>query len=591
MNFFHLKNNVFVWPVFLLLTTYAVLRAFFVEPLFDELGTFYWYIQTGLLPGHGAAMDANNHILNSIIGNLLYESFGDHFVLYRLLAFIAFPIYFFSARYFLLQSNNQFSVFTFLALVSVHWIFDYFTLSRGYGPSLGFFMLLLCFISQWTKSFKTRYVIGAILCFILILLSNLSMLIPVLLLFSYMVLCMIVYFKIFKLKDRILFLALSLCFMLFMVPVIIYLNQLKKAGALWWGSTDGLWEVTGKSLVQNTLFTDHIIWKWIVLVMVLISLVLLIIQRNKTGSKAFLLTQYFFIPVLLGLCLLSSVILAMVFKVNYPMDRVGMYLVPLFMLSIGFLFQEQRYLKWMLISLVWFPISFIAKINLNTTVFSPCDRIHQEFFNKMNALVSPDDVLSTDYVSHASYAYLSRSEKQTHILLETPDDTLTFGDFHLSWFGDFNESGYRLVLRDSITNTSLYKRIAPVKREKIIDTIISMRQSKELYIPLLELPITKEIQENGLIQTTVSGSVELDRGMLGLNLCHQLINNHDESVLYKPTRFDWYFGHKTKYCFSFPNQPYRIDSTHQKLEVFMANNDYVNVKLKNVRIRVYLSDE
>lgn len=382
---------------------------------------------------------------------------------------------------------------------------------------------------------------------------------------------------------------ISLSFVLFLVPILIYLNKLKKTGALWWGSTDGLWEVTGKSLVQNTLFTDHIIWKWTLIIVLLGALALFILVWNKNKTKAFLLTQSFFIPVLLGLCLISAVVLATVQNINYPMDRVGMYLVPLFILTIGLLFQQHKYVKWVLIGLLWFPVSFVWNINLNTTVFSPCDRIHQEFFDEMSTLVGPNDVLSSEYVSHASYAYLARSEKQTHILLETPDDTLTFGKFHLSWFGDFHQPGYRLILRDPVTSTSLYKRIAAIKRKKILDTIISMRQSQELYIPLLELELTPKMKTNGLIQTTVSGSVELDRGMLGLNLCHQLINTRDETVLYKPTRFDWYFGHKTRYTFSFPNQPYRIDSTHKKLEVFMANNDNVNVTLKNVRVQVYLS--
>lgn len=110
MTHFHLKNNWFILPLFALLTTYAILRSLFVEPLFDELGTFYWYIQTGLLPGKGAALDANNHILNSFISNQFYRAFGDYFVLYRLFALITFPVYFFSARYLLLQSNTRFQL-------------------------------------------------------------------------------------------------------------------------------------------------------------------------------------------------------------------------------------------------------------------------------------------------------------------------------------------------------------------------------------------------------------------------------------------------------------------------------------------------
>ncbi len=591
MKYFHLKNHWFIWPLFLLLTFYATLRALFVEPLFDELGTFYWYIQTGLLPGHGAALDANNHILNSTVGSLLYTQFGDHFILYRLLPLISFPIYFFSARYLLTQSNHRFSVVTFLAIVSVHWVFDYFTLSRGYGPSLAFFLLALSFIVAWTKSFKTRHYVGSTLCFILIPLSNLSMLVPVLLLFGYQILIFCLFFRSFKIKQRLLSALISVVFLAYLIPVFIYLNKLNNAGALWWGSKEGLWEVTGKSLLRNTLFTEHVFWKFVLIFILGCILVLLILDWKKTRNKSFLLQPTFIMPVLLGLCLLSAVLMAVILNVNYPMDRIGMYLVPLFLLTIGMLFQQHPYFRWVLISLVWFPLSFVWNLNLDTTVFSPSDRIHQEFYDKMQTMIGPDDVLSADYVSHASYAYLSRKEKQTRILLETPDDSLAYGTFHLSWFGDFNESGYRLVLRDPITNTSLYKRVSERRRTQLLDTLIPFVKSEQLRIPLLELPITSNMQHQRLIQTSVSGTVDLPKGVLGVSLCHELLGAENKQLLCKPTRFDWYFGHKTHYSFSFPNKPYPIDSTHQKLAVVMMNYDLVPVQLKNVRIRVYLSGE
>lgn len=84
MTFFRLDNKWLIWSLFLFMMGYAILRAIFVEPLFDELATVYWYLQTGYLPGRGATMDANNHILNSLISHQFFRLFGDHFFVYRL---------------------------------------------------------------------------------------------------------------------------------------------------------------------------------------------------------------------------------------------------------------------------------------------------------------------------------------------------------------------------------------------------------------------------------------------------------------------------------------------------------------------------
>lgn len=200
MTFFRLDNKWLIWPLFLFLLVYAILRALFVEPLFDELATLYWYIQTGYLPGRGATMDANNHILNSLVSHQLFRLFGDHFFVYRLFALCSFPIYFFASRRFLLKSKTNFSILIFLALVSVHWIFDYFSFSRGYGPSLAFLMLSFCFIQLWLENHKTKHFIALIFFFIVALLCNLSLLVPLVILLFYLIIISIICLRQFTAK-------------------------------------------------------------------------------------------------------------------------------------------------------------------------------------------------------------------------------------------------------------------------------------------------------------------------------------------------------------------------------------------------------
>ncbi|WP_430405665.1 hypothetical protein [Fluviicola sp.] len=584
MTFFRLDNKWLIWPLFLFLMVYAILRALFVEPLFDELATLYWYIQTGYLPGRGATMDANNHILNSLVSHQFFRLFGDHFFVYRLFALCSFPIYFFASRKFLLKTKTNFSILIFLALVSIHWIFDYFSFSRGYGPSLAFLILAFCFIQKWLEGHKTASYIGIMLSFLIALLCNLSLLIPLVILLFYLIFISLIRFKQFTTKQLFGFWITTLCFITFLIPVYIYIHKLKKAGGLWWGSLDGLWEVTGKSLAQNVLFTDTDFLKFIFLFLILILVLIFLINWRKTGFLNFIQKPECWIPALFGFALISFVVLARFMQVNYPMDRVGMYLVPLFILSFGLLVQKIPIAKWSLLLLLWFPVSFVYKMNLDTSVFSPEDRIHRTFYEKIADQVQTDDVISADYVSQASYAYLTRKEKTPHVATDyLTTDSLSRGDYHISWVDKLNWSGYSCLLYDQVSGTRLYKRTGKVEKQLILDTLIPQLKSNQSVISLLSLPL--EGYSNQLIQAFIDGSVQLDKYCLDLNLRHEIQSVTGERRA-DNTRFNWYFGRKTDYSFHYPNHFISILPEDRFLHIRFYNDDLNEVTLKAVRVKI-----
>jgi hypothetical protein len=571
--------------------TYAVLRALFVEPLFDELASLYWYIQTGYLPGRGATMDANNHILNSLLSNQLFLLFGDHFFVYRFFALCTLPIYFFASRKFLLLSaSSPFSLIIFLALISVHWIFDYFSFSRGYGPSLAFLMLAFCFIRTWLYQHKTSSFIGIILSFMIALLCNLSLFIPLLILLFYLIIISIIQMRQFNRKQLAGFWITTLCFLSFLIPVYIYILKLKKAGALWWGSSDGLWEVTGKSISKNVLFTDHDTWKFILLaILALIGITFLRLWR-KTGFVPFIQKTEFWIPALFGMTLFSFILLAQFMHVNYPMDRVGMYLVPLFILTFGLLMEKYPTTKWSLLLLLWFPLSFIFKMNLNTSVFSPEDRIHKTFYQKIILEVPDSASISADYVSQASYSYLTRKENIPHVAVDyLPEDSLSKGDYHISWIEKLKWPGYSCLIYDPISGTRLYKRNIPFETHIILDTLIYPKKSKESVIPLMDLDLRRF--SNQLIQTSVEGSVQLDKYCLDLNLRHEIQSLKGQIRRTDNTRFNWYFGRKTAYWFRYPNHRILVLPDDRFLHIRFYNDDLNEVNLEAIRVKIVVVTE
>ena len=53
------------------------LRSYLVPFNHDETATFFFFIQSGnYMPFH-SAVDANNHVLNSILGNICFHLFGS----------------------------------------------------------------------------------------------------------------------------------------------------------------------------------------------------------------------------------------------------------------------------------------------------------------------------------------------------------------------------------------------------------------------------------------------------------------------------------------------------------------------------------
>ena len=353
---------------------------------------------------------------------------------------------------------------------------------------------------------------------------------------------------------------------------------------MWWGSTEGLWEVTGKSLSINALFSDNDLIKHFIILLLVFFLAALVLNWKKAGFVHFLFQGDFWLPALLMLCLVSFVLMAKLMKVNYPMDRVGMYLVPIFILVFALSVRAFKNFQWALLLLLFFPVSFLWKLNLNATVFSDGDRMRTEFYNKLTHELLADQTVSMDYVQHACYAYMSRKEKMPHLAIERSPDSLSLGDYHVSWIEELVNPNYISIYTDPISKTHIYKRKKPLKRMLILDTTIALIKSQELKIPLAELNLNGKYNQ---VQTIVEASIGLKEASLGLNLTHEIIKKDSTSSLFQPTRFDWYFGKKLNYSFSFPDQIFQLMPYDSKLCVYMMNNDFREVKMSNIRVRIY----
>lgn len=585
---FNLENTWLIRILFGLFFLYVVLRAIFVTPLLDEIGTLHWFIQTGNIINDQAVLDANNHLLNSLFSHYSFRLFGDHLLAYRLLAIISFPIYFFSARKLVKENIKQFAFLVFLALVSIHWMFDYFSLSRGYAPSVAFFMLGLSYISTWIKEKKSRYFGLMLGSFVFCLCSNLSMFVPVLLLFGYLHLTLILQWKLHPLKSKIISYFISLGFLFIAYKLYRYVSKLKAAGALWWGSDNGLWQVTGKSVSENVVFTDsdYLLYGFLLLFILLTAAVVHLLI--KKGWKELLLSLPFQSYTLFLLSLVSIELMVKIMDVNYPEDRVAMYLVLLLILSIGSVLAEVRHLKWAVLILLWFPITFIAKINLNTTVFSPQDRIHNSFYKEIQKRIGPNDVLTADYVAHLSYSYATRQDPNQKMAVLNDSEELNNETFHLSSFYRKidNWTNYKCILSDPITDMRLYKRIKNPAYILLDNVNIAPVESSGMYVELLDYKLPSRDEFNS-VQITVEATASLPSSLLTLNLIQDIVDTDPKPTNYVSTLFHWYFGMKKNYAFNFTRNLDLTDASNKTLKFYFYNPEMGIVKMTDINIKIF----
>ena len=314
--------------LFVFVLGYLLLRIFNVETLHDEVATYIFYFYHGDFIGDAIQWDANNHLLNSFIGHLMYQFVGDNIPVLRLPNILAYVAFFFGTVQ--LTKNyhsNWLKILSLIALNSIPFIIEYFGNMRGYGLSLGFFVWALVYLVKYGKSFAHKHLIITYLFLVLAVSANLTFVNTSLLILGMAFIVRLLQNGNRPIKTRFAELAIHGLFVFSLLPFIYFGLKLKEKGALYYGSLDGLWDVTGMTLSKYTLFISG---SWLIPIYLIIfisflyhALKILRTQLKVNWSKSpFLIYSTIFFGNIVGI-----LILAIVLEVNYPEDRTAMYLV------------------------------------------------------------------------------------------------------------------------------------------------------------------------------------------------------------------------------------------------------------------------
>ena len=382
-----------IWLVLcLFLWLYLWLRAALIPVTHDEAATFFYYIHRGEIFPFFSHLDTNNHFLNSALAWVSYRILGSSPLALRIPNLLFAPLFMLYCYKISTEIRQPLLRWTFiLSLCFAHSFIEFFGLSRGFGISMALLFGAIWYLINLFKTKKLRYISLSLIFMMLATYSNLA-LINTYLIFIFLILAYaIVNEQAFSGKDR---KVLGLLFFTGIIPFLFLgfiLFRFKLNGNLWAPSANGIWNATVKTLIKLITASDAPVFGYFVAFYFIFScLLFLMLLIREWKQKFFQSSQSIFFYLLTG-NLLVIIFLGKIFKINYPEDRIGLYLFPMFIGCILFLLDPVKTGKkypihlLLVIPLFFLPVQFFMRLNLTYLSFYKSDNIPYRFYEKVYA--------------------------------------------------------------------------------------------------------------------------------------------------------------------------------------------------------------
>ncbi len=581
--------HVLEWALFCLLLFYLVLRAIYVPPLHDEVATFFHYIEVGDIWSETAVLDANNHLLNSYLSRFMYLLFGEDFFFLRLPNIFAFFLYFWSVAHLLKGLNHRNNyIIGLIALNTVPFILEYFALTRGYGMGIAFFVSSIALLIHWLKNQNTGTLFACLFAGWLSVLSNLIFINSFALLIFAVIVFMIVHRFHFTLKKALFHIGSLLLVGLITYPLIEFGLQLKNSGALYYGSLNGFWEVTGKSLAQLVLFAEGPIVKWGIITALLVIITESFVRLLELKWRYFLHNYCTIIVFFLVGNIIITWLLAKLFQVNYPEDRAGIYFVILFLLAAIYTIDR---IKWKYSGLVFlfFPITLLFVINISRTVITPDQQLSREFYQKIRDHVDPTHSSLQVYTTqHLIWAYYERAKVNKILALNqralSPihDVVVTRPPFYTSE----RDTSFTVVARDSQTTNYLLTQKKAHHGNQLFENETSLPWNANEFNEVFSSSTVDSLSaENVLFQ--IRGSIEIDSTYSDIAIVFSGKDEESNQVHYSSYPLRWYFGARNL-SFDFTlNHPITFKEDIHSMKIYIWNPRHRSFTMRNSKLEIF----
>ena len=146
-----------LWWVAAAMFAYISVRAFLVPVVHDEARVMRLYVYSGHLLPPLAKLDAGNHLLVTLLGQWTTFLFGYKLWAVRLFPVLTYPLYAFGVIGLMRMIDARIIRRCFgIALLTMPYLFEFFSLFRGYGPSIAFEVLGLLSLIRYMVKGDTR---------------------------------------------------------------------------------------------------------------------------------------------------------------------------------------------------------------------------------------------------------------------------------------------------------------------------------------------------------------------------------------------------------------------------------------------------
>ncbi len=403
----------------LLVLLYAALRATLVPWVHDESTSIYWFLERETFLPYVALWDAGNHFLSSAIGIAGHKIWGLSLAGSRIGSLLAFPVFAWAVfRIGSMIRDRPLRWVTWLALLICPFLLDFFSLFRGYGLGMAFWMLAVDGGFRYYCSRTTRPLLQLLLALFLADMAFLS-LVP---LWALAVFCIGVHLLYeWRTRKHAEIPRLLIYFFCGVLPLLFGLLlawEMRRRGMLYHGSTEGFIPVTLASLSQFVLGTRHaVVLALVTLLIVTASGILLVRARSS---------PFILLAVLLWADVCMRMGMALILKVNYPEDRAALHLVPLSILVVAFaadaLIIKWRWAKTLLMaSLLVLPLRSLATVNLDHTQLWPEQSVPTRFLEHIRYMQKYMDRPVMVGVYHQTAFSFPYAARVNEIPLNPPD--------------------------------------------------------------------------------------------------------------------------------------------------------------------------
>lgn len=383
---------------------YMVLRAIYVPPYTDEVTTFFDYVRPGDFQPYYARLDANNHVLNSLLSRLSYLAFGGSMFSLRLpnvLSFILYAVYLFRFRRFFRLSSTW---LTWIVLMTVPvYLLSFFHLCRGYGISFALLTGALYHCLVYSKTVRPKDLYVGLVFLSLAVWSNLALMITVLVVAGL--------FSLFFLRDAIQWFnprvhipGLLAILVIFCIPAfyaIEYSMHMKETGRLYHGADGNLY----LNSIARTIFEMSTSWAsaHFVSATVLTTMIRSSVQNidRLLSDRPRYLVTLIFASNIIGIACMHAFL-----GVKIPIDRAAVQLYILMILCWLLVLEYlDRRLQLVIMAIVVMIICIpsLASINLRYTPHWAREAVPAEFYHVILKWKRDNGQVPSLSTSHLAY--------------------------------------------------------------------------------------------------------------------------------------------------------------------------------------------